>query len=283
MMASLPRLDRTLVMGIVNVTPDSFSDGGKHADPKSAIQHGLSLLDEGADILDVGGESTRPGAYPISEETELERVLAVVRALAEAGATVSVDTTRAAVAQKCVEVGATLINDISGGKSDPKMLKTVAALQVGFVVQHWRSAPRTMGAHAVYADVVVDVRREMAAQVNQALTAGIAADQLIIDPGLGFSKNSEHNWALLSHLDSFTELGCPLLIGVSRKRFLGELLSDSNGEARTVAQRDAASVALTALLAERGVWGVRTHQVREHRDAIAVVSKMVGSQNQQLR
>ncbi|MDR1432504.1 MAG: dihydropteroate synthase [Propionibacteriaceae bacterium] len=275
-MPAIPHLDRTLVMGIVNVTPDSFSDGGDHPTPESATEDGLALFDQGADMLDVGGESTRPGASRITAQTELERVLPVIRALSAAGAAVSIDTTRAEVAVAAVAAGAVLVNDISGGLADPQMLPAVAELGVGFVVEHWRAPAAAMQAHANYADVVVDVRRELAAQVANALSAGIAADLLIVDPGLGFSKDSDHNWTLLRHLDSFAEIGCPLLIGASRKRFLGELLSD-NGSPRPPKERDDATVALTALLAERGIWGVRTHSVRAQRDAIAVVEQMAGS------
>jgi dihydropteroate synthase len=263
-------------MGVVNVTPDSFSDGGEHPTCEQAIEFGLQLLDEGADILDIGGESTRPGAVRPSVEVELGRVVEVVAGLTEAGAAVSVDTMRAEVATQAVAAGAILVNDVSGGMADPAMLETVADLGVGLVVQHWRAPADQMEAAASYADVVTDVRRELAAQVDRALHAGIAADALIVDPGLGFSKNAEHNWALLNHLDSFGELGCPLLVGASRKRFLGELLA-ANGHPRPVDQRDDATLALTTLLAERGVWGVRTHTVRPHRDAIAVVGRMAGS------
>ncbi|MDR1238043.1 MAG: dihydropteroate synthase [Propionibacteriaceae bacterium] len=275
-MSAIPRLDRTLVMGIVNVTPDSFSDGGDHPTPETAIAHGLKLLAQGADILDIGGESTRPGAARITVKTEMERVLPVVSALSEAGAAVSIDTMRAEVAEAAVTSGAVLINDVSGGLSDPQMLSAAAELGVGFVVEHWRAPSATMQSQANYADVVADVRRELAAQVANALNAGIAADLLIVDPGLGFSKNSDHNWALLSHLDSFAEIGCPLLIGASRKRFLGELLAE-NGNLRPPKERDDATVAMTTLLAERGIWAVRTHSVRAQRDAIAVVGRMAGS------
>jgi dihydropteroate synthase len=275
-MNAIPHLNRTLVMGVVNVTPDSFSDGGEHDTPEKAIEFGLGLLAEGADILDVGGESTRPGAVRPSVEVELGRVIEVVEGLVDAGAAVSVDTMRAEVASQAVKAGAVLVNDVSGGLADPAMLSTVAELGCGLVVQHWRAPADRMESEANYADVVSDVRRELAAQVNRALHAGIAADLLIVDPGLGFSKYAEHNWTLLNHLDSLAELGCPLLVGASRKHFLGELLA-KNGQLRPVGERDAATVALTTLLAERGVWGVRTHTVREHRDAIAVVGRMAGS------
>ncbi|MDR1710928.1 MAG: dihydropteroate synthase [Propionibacteriaceae bacterium] len=263
-------------MGILNVTPDSFSDGGDHDTPESAIEYGLKLLDEGADIVDVGGESTRPGASRPTVNVELERVLEVIAALTKARGVVSVDTQRAQVAQAAVAAGAVLVNDVSGGRADPDMLSVVADLGVGFVVQHWRGPSDQMDQLARYDDVVSQVRRELADQVDLALRAGIAEDNLILDPGLGFSKNSEQNWALLNNLDAFAELGCPLLVGASRKRFLGELLEEGS-QPRPPKQRDDATLALTVLLAERGVWGVRTHSVRAQRDAIEVVGRMGGS------
>jgi dihydropteroate synthase len=261
--------DRTLVMGILNVTPDSFSDGGAFHDPGRAVQHGLALLAEGADIVDVGGESTRPGAERVSVEVELDRVLPVVSALAGVGARVSVDTTRAEVAQACVRAGAGLVNDVSGGLGDPDMLGVVAALGVPYIAMHWRGQSDVMQDLAVYADVVAEVCAGLGARRDAALAAGIAPQALILDPGLGFAKTAEHNWALLQHLDDLAGLGQPLLLGASRKRFLGELL-----EGRPPADRDDATLALTVLLARRPVWAVRTHTARPHRDAVAVVERM---------
>ncbi|MDR1767184.1 MAG: dihydropteroate synthase [Propionibacteriaceae bacterium] len=261
-------------MGIVNATPDSFSDGGEHSDPRRAVEHGRRLLDEGADILDIGGESTRPGAQRVPAAVELGRVVPVVAELAAAGAVVSVDTMRAEVAQAAVGAGASIINDVSGGLADPAMLETVAGLGVGFVTMHWPGHPGG-DPSAGYGDVVEDVRRDLAQRVDAALAAGVAADQLVVDPGLGFSKSADHNWTLLRHLDAFAELGCPLLVGASRKRFLGELLA-RDGAPRPAKGRDDATVALTAILASRGVWGVRVHNVLAQRDAIAVVERLDG-------
>ena len=266
---------RTLVMGVVNVTPDSFSDGGAYATPEAAIRHGLDLLAQGADYIDVGGESTRPGAARISAATERDRVVEVVRALAAAGARVSVDTMRAEVAHAACAAGAVLVNDVSGGCADPEMLPAVAALGVDYVMMHWRGPAAEMAALAHYDDVVAEVRRELAAQVEAALRAGIAGDRIIVDPGIGFAKTPEQSWPVLRHLDAFAGLGHRLLVGVSRKRFLGELLADAAGP-RPPDGRDDATLALTTLLAARGVWCVRTHTVRPHLDAIAVVERMAG-------
>lgn len=260
---------RTLVMGIVNVTPDSFSDGGDFLGARAAIARGRELLADGADLIDVGGESTRPGAARVPVDEELRRVLPVVAALASAGAAVSIDTMRAEVAGAAVEAGAVLVNDVSGGLSDPAMLATVAGLGAGYVAMHWRGQSDVMRDLAVYRDVVADVARELAGRRDAALAAGIAPDRLILDPGLGFAKTPAHNWTLLARLDELSALGQPLLIGASRKRFLGDLL-----DGREPKSRDDASVALTTLLARRGVWGVRTHTARAHADAVAVVTRL---------
>lgn len=260
---------RTLVMGIVNVTPDSFSDGGDFLSARAAIARGRQLLAEGADIIDVGGESTRPGAQRVSVDGELDRVVPVIRALAEAGAVVSVDTMRAEVARAAVGVGAAIVNDVSGGLGDPRMLDTVAGLGAGYVAMHWRGQSDVMQDLAVYRDVVADVRAELAGRRDAALAAGIAAGNLVLDPGLGFAKTPAHNWTLLAHLDALASLGQPLLVGASRKRFLGELL-----DGREPRLRDEASVALTTLLARQSVWAVRTHTVRAHADAVAVVQRL---------
>ena len=261
--------ERPLVLGILNVTPDSFSDGGRHADP---VAHGLALIAEGADIVDVGGESTRPGAERVSVEVELDRVVGVVAALAQAGATVSVDTTRAQVARAAVAAGAVLVNDVSGGLADPDMLASVAELGVGYLIMHSRGPAQ---AESSYRDVVAEVCAELSARVEAALAAGIAAEQIIVDPGLGFAKTAADNWALLRGLDRIAKLGYPVLAGASRKRFLGELLADESGP-RPPSGRDDATAAITALLARdvRGLWGVRTHAVRAQRDAIAVARQL---------
>lgn len=269
-MSTLPQLSRTLVMGIVNVTPDSFSDGGQFFDTESAVAHGLALVDEGADIVDVGGESTRPGSVRVDLDTELARVLPVVTALSDAGVPVSIDTTRAEVATAAVGAGAVLVNDVSGGLADPDMLAAVADCGAAYLAMHWRGHAVDMQSRASYTDVVAEVTAELDQRVTAARAAGIASSHLVIDPGLGFAKTAEHNWELLRHLDALSALGLPILLGTSRKRFLGELLADEHGP-RPVQERDDATTALTALMAATGVWGVRTHTVRSQRDAIAVV------------
>jgi dihydropteroate synthase len=271
----LPQPGRTLVMGVVNVTPDSFSDGGEWFDPDAAIAHGLDLVREGADIVDVGGESTRPGAERPPVDEELRRVLPVIRALTPA-VCVSIDTMRTEVAGAALEAGARLVNDVSGGQADPAMFGLVADAGVPFVCMHWRGHSRDMQSRTAYADVVTDVIAEVAAQLDQAERAGIAPEKLIVDPGLGFAKTGEHNWQLLQRLEELDQLGRPLLIGVSRKTFLGTLLAEPNGPPRPPRERDDATTALTFALATRSVWGVRVHRVRPSRDAIAVAERLAG-------
>ncbi|MDQ7993201.1 MAG: dihydropteroate synthase [Propionicimonas sp.] len=261
-------------MGILNVTPDSFSDGGEHLRRDAAVAHGLRLHGEGADLVDVGGESTRPGAERAAVAVELDRVVPVVAALAAAGARVSVDTMRAEVAAAAVAAGAVLVNDVSGGLADPEMLATVAGLGVGYVAMHWRGHSDVMARLAGYDDVVAEVVAELAARRDAALAAGIAPERLVLDPGLGFAKTAAHNWALLARLEEVSALGHPVLVGASRKRFLGELLATGAGQ-RPPRQRDAATAALTALLASHRIWGVRTHTVAEQRDAIAVAERLL--------
>lgn len=263
----------TRVMGIVNVTPDSFSDGGDWFAHDRAIARGLELTAEGAHLIDVGGESTRPGITRTDPPEEARRVLPVVSALAQSGVAVSVDTMRAEIAEASVAAGAALINDVSGGLADPRMLPVVADLGVPFVAMHWRAHSTTMQDLAHYDDVVADVYAELGARAEAALAAGIAEDRLILDPGIGFAKTGEHNWALLRGLDVLAGLGFPLLIGVSRKRFLGKLLADADGE-RAPRERDDAGAAITAILAGQGVWAVRTHSVRQHLDAVAVAEAL---------
>lgn len=270
----LPSPGRTLVMGVVNVTPDSFSDGGEWFDGRAAVQHGLDLLAEGADIIDVGGESTRPGAVRPDVGEELRRVLPVVRELTESGAVVSIDTMRAEVAEAAVVVGARLVNDVSGGRAEPRILGLVAELGVPYVCMHWRGHAQDMQSRAQYDDVVRDVAAELAEQLDAARAAGMASDQLVVDPGFGFAKTGAHNWELLSRLDELDRLGRPQLIGVSRKAFLGSLLAGSDGVPRPARGRDDATTALTTLLALRGVWGVRVHAVRASLDAIAVAERL---------
>lgn len=269
-------LDRTLVMGIVNVTPDSFSDGGRWADTESAIKRGLLLHGEGADLVDVGGESTRPGAQRITPEEELARVLPVVTELAHAGVHVSIDTMRAYVAQECVDAGAILVNDVSGGQADPDMLAWLCTGSVPYVAMHWRGPSDVMEDLATYADVVSEVRAELGARLEAIGEAGVALERVVLDPGLGFAKRSHHNWEILRGLESLKALGRTLLVGASRKRFLGDLLADGSGLPRPLEQRDAAGDAVTALAAAQDVWCVRVHEVRASRDAVMVAQAWKG-------
>jgi len=270
---------RTLLMGIVNVTPDSFSDGGRYADTDSAVAHGLALLADGADVLDIGGESTRPGATRPLLAEELDRVVPVIRALAGAGAAVSVDTMRHEVAEAAIVAGACLVNDVSGGLADPAILRVAAEAGVGYVAMHWRAHSDRMQSQAVYAGDVVDVvLSELRERIDAALAVGIAPDRLVLDPGLGFAKTADHNWALLAGLDRLQDLGHPLLVGSSRKSFLGSLLADAGGNPRPIDDREAANTALTALVAARRVWGVRVHDVRASMDAIRVVTRLLAEQ-----
>lgn len=267
---ALADLDRTLVMGILNVTPDSFSDGGRWADTASAIERGRRLRSEGADLVDVGGESTRPGAVRISVEEERERVLPVVQALVSDGVHVSIDTMRAEVALACVAAGAVVVNDVSGGRADPDMLPWLATCDVPYIAMHWRGPSDVMEDLATYDDVVADVCAELGERLAAIAAVGVDVDRVVLDPGLGFAKRSPHNWALLRDLDALESLGRPLLIGASRKRFLGDLLADESGEPRPFDGRDAAGDAITALAAFAGVWGVRVHEVAASRDAALV-------------
>ncbi len=279
-LAGLPVHDRPLVMGVLNVTPDSFSDGGQfvHGDRVEvdrAIEHGLRLRDEGADLLDVGGESTRPGATRPVVAEELERVVPVIEALVAEGVCVSVDTMRAEVALAAVEAGASVVNDVSGGLADPRMLEAVAESGAAYIAMHWRGHSVVMQQRASYGDVVVDVRAELAARVEAALAAGIAEDRICVDPGLGFAKTAEHNWELLRRLPELDVLGLPILVGSSRKSFLGTLLAGPDGTPRPVGEREDATVALTTIAGLIGVWGVRVHQVRGNLDALRVASRLV--------
>lgn len=263
---------RPLVMGVVNVTPDSFSDGGRYLAAENAIEHGLSMLAAGADILDIGGESTRPGATRPVVADELSRVLPVVRDLAAAGAVVSVDTMRAEVARAALEAGARIVNDVSGGLADPDILGVTAAADAGYIAMHWRGHSTVMADRAHYGDVVREVRDEISARVEAALAAGVDRRRIAIDPGLGFAKNAEHNWCLLAELDAL-DLGFPILVGASRKSFLGHLLADEAGGPRSVDERESAGVAVTTLAALAGVWGIRVHDVTANLDAVRVVER----------
>jgi dihydropteroate synthase len=265
-----------LLMGVVNVTPDSFSDGGMWLRADAAIAHGRELLADGADILDIGGESTRPGATRPLVEEELGRVIPVIAELASGGATVSVDTMRAEVAQAAVAAGARIVNDVSGGLADPAMLATVAATDATYVAMHWRAHADHMRDFAVYdgpGGVVAAVRDELAQRVEAMRAAGIPDERIVLDPGLGFAKRPEHNWQLLDSLPELEALGLPLLVGASRKSFLGSLLA-AGGTARPVGEREHANTALTVLLAQQGVWGLRVHDVRAAHDALRVLTRL---------
>ena len=259
----------TRVMGIVNVTPDSFSDGGRWASHEDAIARAQALIDRGADLVDVGGESTRPGSTRVPVEAEIERVVPVIRELAGRGIVVSVDTINSSTALAAVDAGARIVNDVSGGLHDPQMHAVVADLDVLYVLQHWRGTPDTMNDHAVYDDVVAEVRRELTQRMEEAAAAGLPHERIVLDPGLGFAKNPAHNWALLAHLDALQSLGRPVLIGASRKRFVAGVVP-----ARLAADagaRDHATDAITVLCAQAGVWGVRVHEVAGSVDAVRVV------------
>jgi dihydropteroate synthase len=265
-----------VLMGVVNVTPDSFSDGGLWDTPAAAIDHGRDLLAEGADILDIGGESTRPGATRPLVEDELSRVIPVIRELSAGGATVSVDTMRSEVAEQAVASGASIVNDVSGGLADPRILDVVAATGATYVCMHWRGHSDRMQALAAYdqpGGVVAAVREELFLRVEEARAAGIADEQIVLDPGLGFAKKAEHNWALLAGLPALQSLGFRLLVGASRKSFLGSLLAGSDGSPRAALGRDAATTALTVLLAQQQVWGLRVHDVRSSRDALRTLER----------
>jgi dihydropteroate synthase len=261
--------DRPVVMGILNVTPDSFADGGRFESFDLALKRGLEMLSEGVDIIDVGGESTRPGSHSISAEEELRRVMPVIEALAINGAVISIDTKRANTARMAVKAGAHIVNDVSAGLVDPEMLSTVATLECPYIAMHTRGESADMQLRAEYSDVVSEVVSELQARVRASLAAGISPENLILDPGIGFAKESEHNWRILKSLEAFTSMGYPILIGASRKRFLGKLVG-----AESTDERESATVALTALLANKGIWGVRVHSVKPHRDAIAVARSM---------
>lgn len=254
-MTTAPGLVRPEVWGVLNVTPDSFSDGGRYLEPEAAVAQARRLVDDGADVIDVGGESTRPGAEPVTAIEESARVVPVVRALAEAGIRVSIDTLNAATARAAVEAGASIVNDVSGGLEDPAMLSAVAALEVDYVAMHWRGRSDRWDAVSDYADIVTEVRDELRSRADAALSAGIAPERLWLDPGLGFAKRGADNWALLRELPALAELGLPLLVGASRKRFLGALLPDG----APVEQRDLPTAVVSALCADAGVRAVRVH------------------------
>lgn len=274
--AGLPRPGRCLVMGILNVTPDSFSDGGRYAETGRAVERGLRLAEEGADLVDVGGESTRPGAEPVPVEAELARVVPVARELVRAEVAVSVDTMHAAVARAAIEAGACLVNDVSGGLADPAMAAVVAGAGVPYVAMHWRAPSREMDRHAVYRDVVGDVTSELLRRVEALTAAGIDPARIILDPGLGFAKRAAHDWELLTHLPALQATGFPVLVGASRKRFIGAALSDRAGIDSVPGDRDAATAAVSALAAVAGAFCVRVHDVRSSLHAVCVAAAWAG-------
>jgi dihydropteroate synthase len=249
-----------LVMGILNVTPDSFADGGRHNDLEAAVARGLEMIAEGVDIIDIGGESTRPGADRVSEAEEIARTIPVITELAKHGVRISIDTMRASTAEAAIKAGASIINDVSGGLADSAMLQTAARLQVPYIAMHWRGQSKDMNSKAIYGDVVSDVISELNERIEAALDAGIQKDKLIIDPGLGFAKDAEHNWAIIDSIDRFVALGYPVLVGGSRKRFLG-------GE--TPDEREQATIELTKRLGRTGVWAVRVHSVKPHKEVLS--------------
>jgi dihydropteroate synthase len=249
-----------LVMGILNVTPDSFADGGRHNDLEAAVARGLEMIAEGVDIIDIGGESTRPGADRVSEAEEVARTIPVITELAKHGVRISIDTMRASTAEAAIKAGASIINDVSGGLADSEMLQTAARLQVPYIAMHWRGQSKDMNSKAIYGDVVSDVISELNERIEAALDAGIQKDKLIIDPGLGFAKDAEHNWAIIDSIDRFVALGYPVLVGGSRKRFLG-------GE--TPDEREQATIELTKRLGTTGVWAVRVHSVKPHKEVLS--------------
>jgi dihydropteroate synthase len=270
--AGLPELDRCAVMGVVNVTPDSFSDGGDYFLAGPAIEHGLALLVAGVDYLDVGGESTRPGAARVDAEEELRRVLPVIGELARSGAVVSVDTTRAEVAEQAVAAGARIVNDVSGGLADPAMFPFVSQARLPYILMHWRGHSVDMNDRADYRDVIGEVCRELAVRLDQAVAGGIDPDRIVLDPGFGFAKEAAHDWALAAGIDQLHALGRPILVGPSRKRFIGRLLADPDGNPRPAVERDTATLALAAILASRGAWAVRVHAAAEAIDAVKVAA-----------
>jgi dihydropteroate synthase len=261
-----------MVIGVLNVTPDSFSDGGRYTSLEAAVGHAVQMRAEGADFVDVGGESTRPGAQRVSAHEECQRVLPVIEALAAAQIPASIDTYRAEVAAAALAAGASLVNDVSGGLGDPDMAHVVRDAGCPWVLMHWRGHSATMQQHADYDDVVGEVRDELARRVDTALAAGVDAANLVLDPGLGFAKTAEHNWALLARLREFVDGGLPLLVGASRKSFLGLVLAGPDGQPRPVAEREHATTALTAYAALLGAWGVRVHEVGPSVDAARAVA-----------
>ncbi len=268
--------DRTLVMGILNVTPDSFSDGGQHPTADSAVAAGLRMFYAGADIIDVGGESTRPGATDVEPGEEQRRVLPVISALVKAGALVSIDTTHASTAAAALDAGAAIINDVSGLGMEPEMAELAARSKAPYILTHRRGNASTMDTLTDYADVAADVVAELTGIRDKLYAAGVTPEQIIVDPGLGFSKTDAQNWELLTHLDVLQAMGHRVLVAASRKRFLGSLLTVA-GKAAPPAERDAATAAVTAISAWRGAWAVRVHDVGSSLDAVKVAARVAAA------
>ena len=261
--------NRTLVMGILNVTPDSFSDGGTHNAPAQAVEHAKKMLAEGADIIDIGGESTRPGATPVPVEEEIARVVPVIEELAKIGATMSIDTLHAETAQAALNAGAHIINDVSGERLTDEMIAVAAETGAPYILTHARGNSQTMNSLAAYQNTVEEVIAELQEWTARLTNGGVAREQIILDPGLGFAKLGAQDWELLAGIDRFNLLGYPVLIGASRKRFVGQLLAGENGEAPVPTERDAATAAISALSAYKGAWAVRVHNVKPSADAVA--------------
>jgi dihydropteroate synthase len=276
MIRALPQPGRCAVIGVLNVTPDSFSDGGRYLHLDDALSHGVDMWTDGADLVDVGGESTRPGADRVAAEVEIARILPVIKGLTSAGVAVSVDTTRARVAEAALGAGAVVVNDVSGGLADPDMARAVAEAGVPWILMHWRGYSKDMDSLATYDDVVMNVRDELSARADAAIAAGVSSEALVLDPGLGFAKRAEHNWPLLRRLDVLMALGFPVLVGASRKRFLGTLLANKEGVSRPPDGREEATAAISALVAAAGAWGVRVHDVRRSLDAVKVAEALHG-------
>lgn len=267
-----------VIMGVLNVTPDSFSDGGFWLDPDQAVTHARQLVADGADIIDVGGESTRPGSSRVEVAEELDRILPVVEALVSAGITVSIDTMRAEVARQATEAGAAYINDVSGGLADPQMASVAADSGRDVILMHWRGHSKDMYARAHYEDVTGEVIAELDQRVAEFTAAGVAPERIILDPGLGFAKSHEHNWQLLREVAAFVALNHRILIGTSRKGFLGSV-GRREGEPRPPLERDVATAVTSAYLTGCGVWGVRVHDVRSTVDAVDVAAALRGPQD----
>jgi len=279
--SSAPKV-KPRVMGVLNVTPDSFSDGNQYNSIESAVDHAKLLALAGAEIIDIGGESTRPGAERVSIQEEQDRVLPVIKAIVDLqlGVQISIDTMNAETAQLAIASGADIINDVSGGLADERMFAVVAKLDVPIVVSHWRGHSDIMNTMTAYQNVAEEVARELQARVEAAMLAGVKRENIIIDPGLGFAKDMKQNWQLVARLDEIEKLGLPVLVGASRKRFIAGALDEEEPNSVSHERRDVATAVLTALLMQRKLWGVRVHNVLATVDAINIVSALhEGSNN----